>query len=179
MKRYFIYIFFLSLFIGCYSSKKTVSNQQINALKKAVEETGFIINSDAANPVAFANTRGIENLLPPGSNLNRISLSSNANKFSGKKDSIDLNLPFYGEKQMGGGYASDGGFTFNGSAESVDKEFKANKNKYKIDYRIKTDSESLTINVVLFENKSSVITINSSIRTTIIYYGKWKAIEKE
>lgn len=179
MKRYFIYIFSLSLFIGCYSSKKTISNQQINTLKKAVEESGYTVISDELNPIGLINAKGVENLLPRGSSLAGINLTDNPNYFKVQKDSVQLYLPYYGEQQMGGAYTSESGLTFKGIPDFVSKSFDSKKNKYEIKYRLNAENESLTANLTLYANNSSIIRINSSIRTPIIYYGKWTVIEEE
>ncbi|EAQ41485.1 DUF4251 domain-containing protein [Polaribacter sp. MED152] len=176
--RYLILGIFSMVIVGCASSKNKVSATQIANLKSAVENAQIEIVSDAANPVAFTNTRGLENLLPPGSNLARISLINNPNFFKIKNDSIDLYLPYYGEQQIGGDYTSESGLVFKGVPARTKIEFDSSKNRYNLTYILNANKESLTANLTLFANNTSTLRINSSIRTTIIYYGKWAKLEE-
>lgn len=175
----YLHIAILSItFIGCASSKNNVSATQIANLKNALEYAQIEVISDAANPVAFTNTRGLESLLPPGSILARISLINNPNFFKIKNDSIDLYLPYYGEQQIGGAYNSESGLKFKGKPARTKIEFDSSKNRYNLTYILNANNESLTANLTLFANNTSTLSINSSIRTTIIYYGKWAKFEE-
>ena len=80
---------------------------------------------------------------------------------------------------MGGAYTSESGLTFKGEPSFKNKTFNSKKNTYEITYRLNADNESLTANLTLFANNSSTLRINSSIRTPIIYYGKWELLEEE
>ena len=174
MKQTIKLILVTLLIYGCSSTHKIVKPEDLAALKMAVENSVFEIVSNSANPVAFTNTRGLENLLPPGSNLGSINLVNNPNFFKVQNDSIKLYLPYYGEQQIVTAYSSESGLQFEGKAKSSKKNFNAKRNEYNITYSLKADKESLTINLTLFPNNNATLRVNSSIRTPIIYYGSWK-----
>lgn len=176
MKNRFLILFVLVIISSCSSAKKIVSSEQLESLKNAVENNLFEMNANSANPVAFANVRGIENLLPLGSNAANISLVNIPNYFRVQKDSIQLDLPYYGELQMPRAYGADNGLSFEGAPKKVVKEFNAKKNSYSIIYTLKAENESLKATLTLFANNSATLHLNSSIRTTIVYYGSWKAL---
>ena len=105
-------LFFFAIGLLFYNCKSTASIAEIENLKRVVNETNFEITANSATPIAFANTRGLENLLPPGSNVANINLSNIQNYIKIKKDSLIMNLPYYGELQIVSGYNSEVGLTF-------------------------------------------------------------------
>ena len=173
-------LLFLSILtITFFSCKSTASLAEIEYLKETATSKNFIITADTANPTGLMNTRGLENLLPPGSNLGHISLVNIQNNFTIKNDSISLDMPFYGERRFGGGYGTDTGLQFEGIPENVQSSFNQKKNTYEFEYLLNTKTESLQISLTLFANKTSRFTVNSSHRSTITYSGNWKIPLKE
>lgn len=164
------------LFFAC-GSKKIITDKELLAFKNAVENNNFSFEATSANPVAFANVRGIQNLLPPGSNVASINMVNNPNYLRVKNDSVFLDMPYYGEIQMGMGYNRDTGLKFKGIPEKRNIEFNKKKEKYTITYTLKADNENLRLFLVLFPNKTARLDINSSNRSTIFYYGDWKITE--
>lgn len=158
-------------FLSC---KSSATLAEIENLKETATSKNFIITSDFANPTALMNTRGIENLLPPGSNLASISLINNQNNFTIKNDSIFLDMPFYGERRFAGSYGTDGGLQFEGIPEKVESSFNKKKNTYEFEFWLNAKTENLRISLTLYTNKTSRFTVNSSHRSTITYSGNWK-----
>ena len=111
-------------FLNC---KSTASVAEIENLKKIALDKNFTITADTANPVALMNTRGIESLLPPGSNLANINLINNQNNFTIKNDSVFLDMPFYGERRFSSGYGTESGLEFEGVPEKVESSFNKKK----------------------------------------------------
>jgi hypothetical protein len=167
-------LFLLSLF----NCKSTATLVEIAALKKVVSKESFEIIANSANPIAFVNVRGIENLLPIGSNQANINLTGNQNYFRVQKDSIDFDLPFYGERHSGGGYASNNGLKFKGKIKEQKITFNAKKNQYLLEYSLHKKREIFQVLVTLYANKTSRIDVSSSNRSAIVYNGNWKALEK-
>tara|TARA_R110002096_G_C14338257_1_gene701926 strand:+ start:163 stop:696 length:534 start_codon:yes stop_codon:yes gene_type:complete len=173
-------VLFLSILcISFLSCKSSATLAEIENLKETATSKNFTIISDSANPTALMNTRGIENLLPPGNNLANISLVNIQNNFTIKNDSIFLDMPFYGERRFGGGYGTESGLQFEGIPEKVESSFNPKKNTYEFEYLLNTKTESLRISLTLFANKTSRFTVNSSHRSTITYNGKWEIPLKE
>lgn len=175
----FRFLFLSILCITFFSCKSTATLAEIENLKETAISKNFIITADTANPTALMNTRGLENLLPSGSNLGHISLVNTQNNFTIKNDSIFLDMPFYGERRFGGGYGTESGLQFEGIPENVESSFNKKKNTYEFEYLLNTKTESLQISLTLFTNKTSRFTVNSSHRSTITYSGNWKIPLKE
>tara|TARA_R110002072_G_scaffold34164_1_gene102526 strand:- start:464 stop:997 length:534 start_codon:yes stop_codon:yes gene_type:complete len=163
-------------FLNC---KSTASVAEIENLKKIALDKNFTITADTANPVALMNTRGIESLLPPGSNLANINLINNQNNFTIKNDSIFLDMPFYGERRFSSGYGTESGLEFEGVPEKVESSFNKKNNTYEFEYWLNAKTENLRVSLTLFANKTSRFTVNSSHRSTITYSGNWKVPEEK
>ena len=176
MKKIILITLMSFLFFAC-GSRKLTSDKELLAFKNAIENNKLSFEATSANPVAFANVRGLERLLPPGSNVASINLVNNPNYFRVKNDSISFDLPYYGELQIGMGYNRDTGLKFEGTPEKAKVDFNSRKEKYTITYTVRTENENLRMFLVLFPNKTARLDVNSSNRTSIFYYGDWKVLE--
>lgn len=167
----------LVLFYSC-ASKKLASEEEIAIFKDAVENNKIKFEASSANPIGFANVRGIENLLPPGSSMANINLASNANHLIIKNDSINLHMPYFGENQLSTGYNTrDVGYILKDKPTKEKINYNSKKQEYNLNYSVKNNEEFLQLFLTLFPNKTARLDINSSHRTSIFYYGKWEVIE--
>lgn len=170
--------FILAIGLLFYNCKSTATIAEIENLKRVVNEKNFEITANSATPVAFANTRGLENLLPPGSNLANINLTNIQNFIKIKNDSLQIALPYYGELQIATAYNADAGINFEGFPTTSKFEFKEQKSTYQINYAMQLKNENINIFITLFANNRCSFAINSSNRTSITYDGTWKEIKK-
>ena len=169
-------LFIIIIIMSCTACKSTATITELNKLKEAVANNNFEFVANSAQPMSIANVSGLENLLPIGSNLAHINLIGNPNFLIVKKDSIHLDMPYYGVRRMGGTYGSaDVGLKFNGESEAIDTKFNAKKNNYSIKYSLKNPKENLKLTLVLFTNNSATLNVVSSHRNTINYIGKWES----
>ena len=174
--KYKILIFIIVCFTYTMSSFAQNKEDDAKRLQHLIESQSFLIVSNWASPNATSSTNFIANsgLLPLGSSANNISLIGNTNyvKFIG--DQVIGYLPFYGERQIGGGYnIRDNGISFEGIPEDL-KIKEGRKGSYKISFRINDknkESESYNVFIKLFPNHRSNISINTSHRTGINYSG--------
>lgn len=173
--RILLFSIFIMSFFNC---KSTATVAEIALLKKTILNESFEIVANSANPIAFANVRGLENLLPIGSSQSNINLVGNQNYFRSKKDSIDFDLPFYGERHVVSSYGSDNGLKFIGKIDRKKTTFNSKKNSYDIEYWLDDQTENLRVFITLYTNKTSILTVSSSHRSTIVYNGNWKELEK-
>lgn len=170
------------VFISCGSLKNTATDAEINTLKETVLQKNIEVTFNWARPLALNNgVTGLQNLLPPGSTVNNINLIGNPNFFRIKNDSIHMDLPYYGQQQMRGGYNSETGVKYKGPVKSAKKTFDEKKGIYILKYGLDAKNEFYNVTLTLFANtKKSTLTVNSSNRTSISYDGNWKVlIEKE
>ena len=172
------YITFISfIFIGCSSTQKaSYTEADTEALKNLVEAKSFEIESTWAVPQTTnsINSIGASGLLPPGSTANRINLIGNANHLRMEGDSVSAYLPYFGERQFSGGYATNNAIVF----EGVPENYKVSKNKknqnYKISFQINDKTESYKVTVLIYPSLNSSIRVTSSQRFPITYTGNAK-----
>ncbi len=167
-----IVVVFFFIISGC---KSTASVAEMEQLKSTVASSTFKSTYQTAIPVAFVNVRGITNFLPPGSNQNSINLAMHSSHFNADDENVDLRLPFYGEQQSKVDYSNSGysGFLFKGKPNKLATKFNKKNNSYTITYWITTENEELKIFVNMFASNKVIVTVNSSIRTSVTYYGTW------
>lgn len=158
------------------------SDSESKELDHLVSSKRFEIVSDRAFPLATGSLNSISNagLLPPGSSAGQISLIGNSNYLKIIGDSVAVYLPYYGERQMGGGYDSDGGgIQFEGIPTEIEITKDDAKQRYDIRFKMKDDSENFNVNIALFPNLTSFINVSSSQRFPIRYSGTVDAIPKD
>ena len=151
--------------IGCAGTKTTASPEEIEALDNLVAKRSFEINARWARPMPSAALNSISNarLLPYGSNANRIDITSNSSYLRVVNDSVMADLPYFGERQMGGGYNSNGtGVQFEGVPQGFVIEPNAKTKGYTIRFNISNGTESYQVMGQLFPSRSSSFSIAST-----------------
>lgn len=178
--RLIIAIFLLVLY-GCNSTKNTLSVAEWSNFKNIVLHKNIELEFEWAKPASqLLNVRGIENLLPIGSNIGNINLIGNPNYFKIYKDSLSVALPYYGEQQLTGNYGgTNTGVTFNGKPQKQETTFDAKKQIYELKFWVKSKIDSYVFSVTLLPNKTSRLFVNPTNKTYIDYSGDWKTIEKQ
>ncbi|WP_162558692.1 DUF4251 domain-containing protein [Robertkochia solimangrovi] len=177
MKRLFLPLAILSIVItvGCGSSNVAVSPEQQKIVDDMIEAREFRIENDWANPLMTTSMAQLANsgLMAPGNNIQRVSLIGNPNFLEVKGDSVKADLPYFGERQRGAGYDTDGnGIKFEDKVTDMDVSYNNSKNRYDIKFSAKRKTEIFNIIINVFGNGSSAISINSSDRNNIRYDGK-------
>ncbi|WP_430966795.1 DUF4251 domain-containing protein [Spongiimicrobium sp. 2-473A-2-J] len=160
----------------CGSSEKTTARyfQDTKALDELVAQQAFKISADWAQPMATNSLNQLANagLLPPGSTINRINLVGEANYLKVEGDTVSAYLPYFGERQMSGGYNADQGITFKGVPKNFEITKNEKKQRYVMRFQINNKTETYQVNAELFPNLSSTISVNSSQRFVIRYDGQ-------
>ncbi|MBZ9650489.1 DUF4251 domain-containing protein [Psychroflexus montanilacus] len=159
--------------------QREVSSEDKARLDKIIEDRYFEIEADVARPLVTNALNQLANagLYRPGDNAAQINLQGNSNYFRFEGDSVSADLPYYGERQMGGGYNSNSGIEFEGVPKNLKIEKEADKNEYSIKFDIKEDSENYQVTLTIYSNLKALINVNSSQRFPIRYDGTIKALE--
>jgi hypothetical protein len=114
----------------------------------------------------------------PGSNAGRIDLIGNSNYLKVIGDSVSVSLPYFGERQMGGGYNSSGqGIEFNGIPQKYDTNWNAKKERYEIEMTLKQKTETFQFNIIVFPSLTTEINVSSTHRFSIRYSGAGHPME--
>lgn len=176
----FILFIVLIICLGC-SSTQPITTEQQAAVDRLLEQKQFVIESDWALPLAVNSIHMLRNagLIPPQSMPNRINLIGNPNYFKIIGDSIAVDLPFFGDRQMGGGYNSSTSIEFEGIPKEYEVSRVDKKQKTVIKTRFNNTTESFTTVITIFDTKKVEIIIYSTHRSAIRYTGKLRQLEMD
>ena len=167
-----LYIGIAITVFGCGASKKIIApNIQLDEM---MAQKAFEIKVQSAEPQVTRAMSQIANsgMLPPGSTINRIDVGGSGYYIKVAGDSVSAELPYYGERQMSGGYNSDSGIKFNGLAENLEISKDDSKQRYTVKFRIDGNAENYSVTISVLNNLSSTTTVSSSHRNGIAYSGK-------
>ncbi|WP_424000203.1 DUF4251 domain-containing protein [Maribacter sp. IgM3_T14_3] len=179
MRTILLFIFAYSVLLSCSSSKNVISDT--HAIHDLVASKQIELIATSANPTVTQSLTAIANsgLIPPGSTISRIDLTGTGNYLNIFGDSVSANLPYYGERQFGGGYGSTPGIEFNGLPQNYTQAFNSDKQKYAISFQVSDKSDRYTVYIDIYPNKSSVVSVNMANRNAIQYNGNVNAIKED
>ena len=168
--------------VACASSKNQASPEAIAALDKMIADQQFKIDANWAQPMASQGLNSIANagLLPFGSTASRIDISGSGGYLRMVGDSVKADLPFFGERRMGGYYNQNKtGILFEGIPK--DLSFSPNKKDSgkTMRFNISGDTENYQVIAQLYPNGNARLTVSSSHRTNIWYQGNLSEYKKK
>jgi len=181
-KKFIINFLILALGIislaSCGSSRE-VSSEDVAQLDTIIQDKYFEIEADFARPLVTNALNQIANagLLRPGDNASRINLQGNADYLKFEGVTVSADLPYFGERQMGGGFNRHTGIKFEGVPRDLEITKDSDKNNYNIQFNINDDSENYQVVLKIYPNRNALTSINSSQRFPIRYDGTLKATE--
>jgi hypothetical protein len=177
MKKVITYFFVLTFILACGSSKK-LNEADFSTFKNKIEEKKLDISFEWANPIGLGNVQGIDALFINGSNKNNINLIGNQNFFRIKKDSLHIELPYYGTHQISAPTpGANIGISFEGIPEMNFIEFNSEKQKAILKYDFRTKNDSYNVILTLFPSNKSYLSVNSDRKTAISYTGNWRVLK--
>ena len=175
---YFISIVVFSAFFSCKSASSKVTDEQIQALERLVENKNFNIESTWAYPQTTMALQQVLNagLLQPGNSPGAINLIGNSNFLKISGDSITSFLPYFGERQMNVGYGgTDSAIQLLGTIENYTTR-KGKQHSYTISCDAKSKTEHFRIIIKLYPNLKSNTTVLGTSRNAITYSGQVKSL---
>lgn len=170
---FFKLFLFISLFIACKTASVEATQRQMALQKQFAENLKFTIVSNAAKPLVTVGMSQLQNsgIIRPGSSISRFDLTTIENHLIMDSTQVDLFLPYYGERRMGGGYNTDAGIKYKGPVKDLVVEHNKDQGFYIIEFGVRDKTESLDIKIRLYQNLKTHIYINSTQRTSINYDG--------
>jgi len=177
---FFAFTVILLNIVSCGSSN-VYTAQEKASLEKFVTDRNFEIELQWARPLVTNSLNQLADagLFRPGDNASQINLQGNQNTFKFENDTVSANLPYYGERQMGGGYNSDGGgIDFETTPKELTLTKDDDKDYYLMEFNVrdKDSNENYDVSLTLYPSLNAIINIWSSQRNTIQYNGTLKAI---
>jgi uncharacterized protein YcfL len=172
------FLILVFILVGCGSSKQMPTAEKLSALKSAVENKKIKFVATSANAIGLASVRGIDNLMPAGSNQSNISLTGTSNYFIIDNDTIQMKLPYFGRQDIAKGYnGNDVGFQYDGDFSKYSQSFNQKKGHYTLNFSLDLRNENLYVTLYLYSNNKARLDINSSVRSAIFYAGDWEVAE--
>lgn len=150
--------------MSCGSSKNASREQNYEQLKNMVHNQRFEIENQWANPL-----RG-----------GMINLIGNPNHLRFSRDSVDVFLPYFGQRQSGGGYGQrEGGIVYKGVPEDLNIIESEKKKNILIRFSGQQGSENLRFLLELYPDGGANIYVNSSQRDAISYRGDFSVFPEK
>lgn len=155
----------VSSLMSCGGAKSAQELESFEKLKNLVYNQPFEIENDWADPLRW----------------NMVNLIGNPNHIRFSKDSVDIFLPYFGERQIGGGYGDRrGGIIYQGEPEELSIEENEKKQRIVLKFNGRQDNEILSFIITLYPDGNAHTSVNSSQRDAISYRGDFKVLpEKE
>jgi len=175
-----IFSFLAVFFWACGATQKIVEPN--TELETMIMEKSFEIQARTAQPQPTQAMTQIANsgLIQQGNSINRIDLGGTGYYLKVKGDSVSANLPFWGERRMGGGYNTrNSGINFDGLAKNFETIKNEENASYIVKFSVSDKTEIFNVTANISNNTSSLITIWSSHRNQIRYSGNTRALEEE
>lgn len=175
MKLKLFLLVFFGLLGGIAIAQESEKEGREKSLETIVEGKEFRIESTWARAQGGTGVNAIAEagLQQPGSSGNRFNLIGNFNYLEMKGDSVAAYLPYFGEQQFGNGHYSDQtAIEFEGIPRKLSIEKNEKKKRYDVSFEIDRDLETFQVNIQLYHNLKSQITVNSNQRFVIRYDGR-------
>lgn len=144
------------ILISCGSSRGGADSAEYAEMLETVRELEFEIENDWANPTQYP----------------RVNLTGNPNFIRFENDSVNVYLPFFGERYSGGGYNSDGGaIQFKGVPKELTIRENPEKGSVEVAFEGNRGTESFDFLITIFPNGVAYTSVASSQREKIRYDG--------
>jgi hypothetical protein len=147
---------------SCTSAKEPLSSETWAQMENVVTSKNFRFDARWAEPI--------------GSRVSRIDLTGRNAFMKMQGESLEMALPYFGQRQvaqMGGG---NQGMRFEGTATDIRTGKNEKSNHYDLDFKSRNQSDSLQCKLRVFWGMRAVLTINSNQRNSIRYEGEIKPL---
>lgn len=175
MKTNVVFLFICMLSISC-ASNVVITPAEKDILETAIHTPKFTIDLEWAYALNADAGQLLNSLNPAGTvaNGNRFYIQDGAYSFTVVKDSVSVNLPYFGTRQISGGLPGNTGINIEDSYSNWElKEVKKDSERT-IDLRASEGGESYDITLILSVKGNATVIINSMIRESIRYTGTWE-----
>lgn len=168
-----IYILLIGSLLGCGSERAMTEAERIG-LEKAVSTPAFKIEMQWAYPLSNTAAQLLNNL-QPGIRAagNSININDGRNYVQLKNDSVFVDLPYFGTRQISGGYSDNVGVRVAEALKDWELRPEKKANERSIHISTKHKGEYYDLSIHLFSKGKATVVVNSSQRQSIRYEGRW------
>ncbi len=100
----------------------------------------------------------------------QINLIGNPNYIQIKNDSVEVFLPYFGVRQMGGAYSGDSGIKFSGLMDAYKISENSKKKSYEIEFETH-GAETFTFFITIYQSGQTYTNVQSAERDNVSYRG--------
>lgn len=161
--RFGFLILTLIFLLACGGSKSTADNEDFNQLKELVGSREFEIQHQWARSSLGGS----------------INLIGNPNFIRFKGDSVNIFLPYFGERYSGSGYGSEGGIKYKGPVKNLNVTTHKEEQELILEFEGDRGTENLQFYITLFANGDASTSVTSSQREAISYSGQIMPLREE
>jgi hypothetical protein len=181
MRKLLILSALLLVLSSCKGTDPAVKAAQAEQTKVLVESGNYEITMSWANPMLTNELAQLSNanLLPMDSRGGQINLQGTSNYIKKHGDSLEVYLPYYGTRQMGGAMGTNSAIEFNGIPKDYKLVYKEAKLVSEISFTMDEGTEQYQVNITVWASKQTTVRVNSSHRTSISYTGKVKGLKED
>lgn len=164
--------------VSCGTSREATAEEN-ERLEQLLQDKYFEFDLQFARPLPTNSLTQLANagLFRPGDNASQINLQGSSAVFKFEGDTVTADLPFFGERQFGGGFNTDTGIKFEGIPKDLKITKDEKRNNYQVNFNIKEGSKSYQVNLTIYPSLKGTININSSQRFPMRYDGSVNVLE--
>ncbi len=168
MKLRFRAILILSLGIlalnlqGCGSTKEPLSSETWSQMENVIASGNFRFDAVWAEPI--------------GGRVSRIDLTGYNAYMTLKGEELQMELPYFGQRQVAQIAGNNQGMQFQGKATDKSTSRNERNNSMDFSFKARNKSENLQCSLQLYSGMQAALTINSNQRSSIRYVGQLKPI---
>lgn len=151
------------LFTACSTGRSALDFENFEDFSEFVDNRTFEIQHDWAQPL-----RG-----------SMIDLIGNSNYVRFKQDSVRVFLPYFGVRQFGGAYNSEGGIKYHGPLRELEIDRNVENENIVVEFETEEGTENLTFTITMYPNGVARTTVTSNQRDNISYRGDVQELPKE
>ncbi|NJW53360.1 DUF4251 domain-containing protein [Salinimicrobium oceani] len=157
MRNILVLVTLFALLLSCGSTDVGNANSaEYQQMLEQVKDLEFEIENQWANPTKYG----------------RVNLIGNPNHIKFENDSVDIFLPFVGERHAGGGYGGEAAIKYEGIPQDLKIEERPGKNQAVITFKGNHKGEYMDFRIAVFQNGNTSTSVTSSQRDQIDYDGK-------
>ncbi len=179
LKLYYVLIVF-AMIAACSSSKDPlVTANTLNKIENLANERQFVVDFNTAYPQNTAATQQVMNslLIQTGNSAGRIDIAGDGAKLTVDGETSTADLPFFGERRMGGSYGNTNvGIEFD---EAIMKDYKVLRQgeKVTVTYGVSnSENDYFNVRMDIFSKYNVRALITSTKKTNMQYDGSFRAV---
>lgn len=145
---------------SCGTAKEPLSSETWAQMENVITSGNFRFDAVWAEPI--------------GGRVSRIDLTGYNAYMTLQGEDVQMELPYFGQRQVAQVAGSNQGMQFQGKARDMSTSRNERNNSFDLDFKARNQSENLQCTLQLYSGMQAALTINSNQRSSIRYVGELK-----